>query len=248
MDNIGIVGLGEVGNSLYKLYTKRNIKCKRLDPYINLYDDLSEVHVLNVCIPCVDAESFIKNIENTIKTSSCHLVIVHSSILIGVIEKLKDLFPTKNIVHSPIRGVHPDLTESTETFTKFIGCVKGDIKSLDAAEKHLNSIDIQCHRTTCTSTVLCKLLSTSYYGMCIAFTEHMGRVFDKHGEDFKDVGIWTDTYNDGYKKLGKLNVQRPNLYRMEGSIGGHCVVPNAILLKKMFPEINAWDYILQFKK
>ena len=61
------------------------------------------------------------------------------------------------------------------------------------------------------------------------------------------------TYNDGYKKLGVHNVQRPDLFRIPDGkvIGGHCVIPNAVLLKKMFPKsdaVNAFDYILRYSK
>lgn len=249
MSSVGIVGFGEVGSSIGKLYENNNIKCVVNDPYKNMNGDISSADIINICIPCQDKFKFISILKKTLTGSKCSLVIVHSSILLGIIEELKLLFPEKHIVHSPIRGVHPDLTKSTETFLKFIGSIDGDEKSLDAAEEHFNMLNIKCHRTSCKSTVLCKLLSTTYYGMCIAYTEHMGKIFDKYELDFKDVGVWTDSYNTGYTELGMLNVQRPNLYRIPGGvgIGGHCVVPNAILLKKMFPEINAWDYILQFK-
>ena len=94
-----------------------------------------------------------------------------------------------------------------------------------------------------------KLLSTTYYGMCIAYTEEMGKMCDQTGADF-DIVVedWNNTYNEGYKKLNKPNVVRPVLFRIPDGqkIGGHCVVPNAILLKKMFPDLKVCDYILQF--
>ena len=42
--------------------------------------------------------------------------------------------------------------------------------------------------------------------------------------------VFNTSYNEGYKKLGKNNVVRPVLYPTE-KIGGHCVVPNAKILK-----------------
>ena len=41
------------------------------------------------------------------------------------------------------------------------------------------------------------------------------------------VYTWAnETYNQGYKELGKENVIRPVLFPPKGEIGGHCVVPN----------------------
>ena len=42
--------------------------------------------------------------------------------------------------------------------------------------------------------------------------------------------LYNQTYNEGYSKLNKRNVVRPVLYPTT-KIGGHCVVPNAKILK-----------------
>ena len=45
------------------------------------------------------------------------------------------------------------------------------------------------------------------------------------------------------------NVCRPVLYRIPDGhkIGGHCVIPNAKLLKDMYPNFTAWDYVLRYQ-
>jgi 3-hydroxyisobutyrate dehydrogenase-like beta-hydroxyacid dehydrogenase len=268
---IGITGYGEVGSSLGEIYTEKGVDYVVHDPYwrkpldithdgINegpvqgRTDDMSEVDVLNVCIPCRTLQEFIESVVGVIEMCpKVRLVIIHSSILLGAIKDLKAIYPTVHIVHSPIRGVHPHLAEGMKTFTKYVGYADGDSASGDAAAEHLRDLGLTVTVTTSKTTFLQKLLSTTYYGMCIAFTEDMGRLADAEDVDFDMISDWTRTYNKGYTALGRPDVSRPILTRIPQPpgggpkhIGGHCVIPNALLLKQMYPDIEAWDYVLRY--
>lgn len=250
MSIAAIMGLGEVGTAIHKLYTSKNYNVLRYDPYKNLCDDFSNVEILNVCIPCTDTKTFIKNVKDVVdRSSKLKMIIIHSSILLGIVEDLKKYYPKLNIVHSPIRGVHPELYEGITTFVKYIGHQEGDEQSGIEAKIHLDSLGLETVVTTAKTTILMKLLSTTYYGMCIAFTEDMGKICDKENVDFDMISHWTQTYNKGYTELDKKNVCRPVLTRIPDGkhIGGHCVIPNAKLLKKMYPDINAFDYVLKYQ-
>ena len=78
---------------------------------------------------------------------------------------------------------------------------------------------------------------------------HMGKICDKEGVNFDMIADWTQSYNTGYTQLGMKNVCRPVLYRIPDGkkIGGHCVIPNAKLLKDMYPDFMAWDYVLRYQ-
>ena len=60
------------------------------------------------------------------------------------------------------------------------------------------------------------------------------------------------TYNEGYTKLGLIKFVRPVLSRIANEqkvIGGHCVIPNSILLKNVEPKDisnNISDFILRY--
>ena len=97
------------------------------------------------------------------------------------------------------------------------------------------------------TTELAKLFCTTYYGLCIAWHAEMKKICDKEGIDFeKAVTDFNNTYNEGYAKLGMQNVVRPVLYPPAGAIGGHCIVPNAEILKKYY-QSEALDLILKYK-
>ena len=230
---IGILGYGEVGQAIAKFY--KNPKIKDL----NRDNGLEGVEILNVCIPWLP--NFVKIVKKEIKKIKPKLTIIHSTIAPGATKKIGGV-----VVHSPVRGVHPYLYEGIKTFVKYIGADNEEAGNL--AKEHLESLGIKTKVfMPSITTEIGKLLDTSYYGLCIAWHGEMKKLCNKYGIDFeKAVTDFNQTYNEGYKKLGKPNVVRPVLYPPKGEIGGHCVIENAEILKKHFNN-QALDLILKYK-
>ena len=237
---IGIVGHGQVGQAVAKLYSETDTtktwfsfdKILIYDPYQGMLDDISDVDILNVCIPYTkDFVSIVKDLP----TPNWYTVI-HSTVPVGTTEKFGHKF-----LHSPVRGVHPNLYEGLKTFVKFIG---GDEQLAQAYSGHLKTLGIETHVCKdAKTTELSKLADTTYYGLCIAFTSDMKKLCDEYDLDFMEVMTkYNNTYNEGYKKLGKPNVVRPVLYPTD-KIGGHCVIPNA----KLLPRTKLIDGILDYE-
>ena len=237
---IGIVGHGQVGQAVAKLYTETDTtktwfsfdKILIYDPYQGMLDDISDVDILNVCIPYTkDFVSIVKDLP----TPNWYTVI-HSTVPVGTTEKFGHKF-----LHSPVRGVHPNLYEGLKTFVKFIG---GDEQLAEAYSGHLKTLGVETHICKdAKTTELSKLADTTYYGLCIAFTSDMKKLCDEYDLDFMEVMTkYNNTYNEGYKKLGKPNVVRPVLYPTD-KIGGHCVIPNA----KLLPRTKLIDGILDYE-
>ena len=52
---IGIIGYGEIGSSIAKVYESFDgYDVRVVDPYQNRNDDIEGVEVLNICIPFID--------------------------------------------------------------------------------------------------------------------------------------------------------------------------------------------------
>ena len=124
---------------------------------------------------------------------------------------------------------------------RFIG---GNEQLAEAYSGHLKTLGIETHICKdAKTTELSKLADTTYYGLCIAFTSDMKKLCDEHNLDFMEVMTkYNNTYNEGYTKLGKLNVVRPVLYPTD-KIGGHCVIPNA----KLLPRTKLIDGLLDYE-
>lgn len=222
---IGILGYGEVGRAIAKFYQNPKIKDLKRD------DGLSGIEVLNVCIPW--SEKFVDIVEKEIKKTKPKLTIIHSTVAPGITKKLSQKF-NGMVVHSPIRGIHPNLYGGVKTFIKYIGADNKVAGKL--AVKHLKSLKIKTKLfTPSIITELGKILDTTYYGVCIAWHGEMKEICDKFGVDFESaVTDFNKTYNKGYKRLGKTNVIRPVLYPPQSGRPKHCIVPNATILNKYY--------------
>lgn len=235
---IGILGYGEVGQAIAKFYKNPRVKDLKRD------DGLVGVDILNICIPWSD--KFLVIIEKEIKKLKPKLIIVHSTVAPGTTKELAQKF-NGMVVHSPVRGVHPNLHEGIKIFVKYIGAENEKAGKL--AEKHLRSLNIKTKLfIPSVTTELGKILDTTYYGVCIAWHGEMEKICKKFNIDFeKTVADFNRTYNEGYIKLGMNNVVRPVLCPPKNVIGGHCVIPNAEILKNYFDSL-AVDLVLKYGK
>lgn len=247
MKRVGIIGYGEIGQSLEKLYLGRDFTIQINDTGAKINQIEPGADVLNIAIPFTSKDKFVEIVSDYINTLTPMLTIIHSTVTPGT--TLEIINRTKNnlIVHSPVRGVHPNLYEGLKTFVKFIGSDNHEATSLTV--NHYTDIEVKSQIFEGSkATELAKVLSTTYYGMCIAFHNDVNKLCKEQGVKFEEVATkWNKTYNEGYSKLGMNNVIRPVLYPpKDGKIGGHCVVPNAELCKQFF-ESKVLDYILELK-
>lgn len=244
---IGILGYGEVGQAIAKLYgsAKDSIDSSRISsPQVKIKDlkrddGLNGVEILHVCMPW--SKNFVKTVKKELKKIKPKLVIIHSTVAIGTTKKLGRM-----VVHSPVRGTYPKLYQAIKTFVKYIGA--DNKKAGEMAKKHLESLGIKTKIFyPSITTEAGKLLDTSYYGLCIAWHGEMKKLCNKYKINFEEaVTDFNKTYNKGYKELGKSNVIRPVLRPPKERITGNCVMPNAQILKKYFKS-KAIDLLLKYR-
>lgn len=220
---VGILGYGEIGQSIAKFY--KNPKVKDL----NRDDGLMGVDILHVCIPYND--KFISAVEKEIKEIKPKLTIIHSTVALGTTEKLGRM-----VVHSPVRGTHPHLYKSMKIFVKYIGA--DDKKAGLLAQRHLNSLGIKTKVFYPSKTTeALKLWDTTQYGWMIVLNKEIKKWCDKNGLDFEKVYADSNkSYDETYKKLGRPEVVRPYLKYMPGKLGGHCIIPNCEILEGEIAE------------
>lgn len=207
-----IIGYGEVGRAIHKVVGEAFIVDRKVT---NWRED--RVDVIHICIP------YSKEFNAVVSKYKPYgkIVIVHSTTPFGTCDKLK-------VCHSPIRGVHPDLEKGVRTFIKYFG----GIKSVKAANV-FRKLGIRCStfRKAKTTEAL-KLWDTTQYGRLIMLEKEIYAWCKENKVRFDYVYTQSNKdYNEGYVKLGRPEVVRPYLKHVEGPIGGHCVTPNAKLLK-----------------
>ena len=238
MYKIGILGYGEIGKAVAKFYK---------DPLIadrNICNLEEGMHILHVCIPY--SKEFKKVILDYNKKYNPKSIVIHSTVEVGTTKELNKKLDNK-VVHSPVRGVHPDLFPAIKTFIKYIGYE--DKRLAEKIQYHFKEIGIKSEIVEDSRTTeLGKLVSTTYYGIVISFTDYIDRLCQKNKLSFKEVLTdFNESYNLGYMELNMMNVMRPTLYPPKGKIGGHCVRPNAKILKKQFGKDPILRSILKVK-
>lgn len=251
---IGILGLGEVGQAIKEVYLNadtfdfdiliNDIK-QGINDFIVPDDVADQMQFLHICIPF--NEKFEEIVGSVIEKYKPVNVVIHSTVAVGTTKRLHDKFG--GVAHSPIRGVHPKLFEGVKTFIKYVGA---DSEDLGQAIKNHFVDDLKLPVVlfdNSKTSELGKLLSTTYYGLAISFHKYADDLCREAGVRFVDVMTdFNESYNLGYKQLGKHNVVRPVLYAPEdGKIGGHCVIPNAEILKEKFGDDPILESILRLR-
>ncbi|WP_318905422.1 hypothetical protein [Oceanihabitans sediminis] len=184
-----------------------------------------------MCIPY--SNSFIEAVKDVAIAINPELIMIHSTLPVMTTRILQDNLDFK-IVHTPVMGKHPNLTDSIETFDKIVASYSDEANEL--ACQHLADLGVETViYNNPEESEMAKLLDTTYYGWNILYMKEVKKLCDEYNLDFDNVYTQTnEIYNSGYECMGDFNVIRPVLQFVPGKIGGHCVRPNFELLKDIF--------------
>ena len=222
-----ILGMGEVGETLFRLLEERNVdsigidvdssKCKNYSKN----DHIKNPEYLHVCLPGELSEFMDITLNWINKIEGLKVVLVHSTVKPGTTKKIQEKSKIP-ILFSPVRGVHKRFLDDIKKYTKFISSDKENIDpkiKLDL-EKRFKKIDWMS--TTKTAELAKILVDTTYYGWLINYAQITKMICEKEGIDFDEMWKFADEIHEN---LGN----RPKMY--PGIIGGHCVIPNLNLIE-----------------
>jgi len=228
-----VLGMGEVGETLFHLLEERNIdsigidvdssKCKNYSKN----DHIKNPEYLHVCLPGELSEFMDITLNWINKIEGLKVVLVHSTVKPGTTKKIQEKSKIP-VLFSPIRGVHKRFLDDIKKYTKFISSDKEEIDpkiKLDL-EKRFEKIDWMS--TTKTAELAKILVDTTYYGWLINYAQITKMICEKEGIDFDEMWKFADEIHEN---LGN----RPKMY--PGIIGGHCVIPNLNLIEYENMEI-----------
>jgi len=220
-----VLGMGEVGETLFDLLVERGFDCIGIDVDNSKCKNYSEnstienPEYLHVCLPGELIE-FVDITSNWIsKIEGLKVIIIHSTVRPGTTKKIQEKSKVP-VLFSPVRGVHRRFLEDMKKYTKVFASDKKQLVpeiKLDL-EKRFQKIDWM--PTTKTAELAKILIDTTYYGWLINFAQITKMICDKEGVDFDEMWKFADNYEQG---------ERPKMY--PGIIGGHCVIPNLSLLE-----------------
>jgi len=228
-----VVGLGEVGRSLFELLRESkkfevyswDIDEKKMQD-IQQGDLPKEVDVLHICYLCHGQETFVNTTVDYVRRFRPELTIINSTIPPGTTEKIHTI-SGGHMVHSPVRGMHKN-KDSMKRYllflTKYVGGL--DEESVRLARKHFEALELKIKvLKSPLETELAKLFETTYRAWMIACFQEMHRISRHFGADFDDV---VDLLEDDHR----VRFDRP--IHFPAVIGGHCLIPNTELLLESY--------------
>lgn len=218
-----VIGLGEVGKAIREVLSCDGIGPGETAPR-ETYD------VLDICFPWSDR--FVQSVRQYQQQYRPGYTVIHSTVPVGVSRSL-------SAHHSPIRGKHPDLYRSVLTFTKYISGPEAPVLAGHYAQYGIPV----CAVPNQEDTEAMKLWDTTYYYWNVHFMRQVKAYCDRKGLDFSWVYTHANhSYNHGYQEMGMPQFTRPVLTYQPGPTGGHCLVPNAVLLNT---ELS--NYLLSYE-
>ena len=211
-----VIGLGEVGNSLRDV-----LQCDGFDnakPCPSVNETYEFVHI---CFPYFDGfEDQVKNYQQIFKPS---VTVIHSTVPTGTSRAC-------GAIHSPIHGIHPNLSQAIKTFVKYIGATeRKDAERLleEYSRFGIHGLIVKNPETS----ELSKLGCTTRHGLMLIEQKLFKKRCDEAGADFKEAyTMWNRFYGNGYEELGRPYIRRAIVEDKPGKIGGHCIISNCGLI------------------
>ena len=224
-----IVGMGEIGSALHQVLLDKYGFEKVFSYDIKNKEDIipDKVDYLHICIPY--SSKFKDIVTEYIRKAAPDIVINHSTVPVGTTKSIESLRP---VLHSPIRGRHPDLTKEVKSFTKFISYDNSCIYEAEAVGKYFMEAGMPikiCPETK--STELMKLLALSRNGVYYAYAKEQQKICAHFGLQYKDI---IPGFERTRSEVVVEDRKHPIYFPFDNYVGGHCVTENMeVLLKQI---------------
>jgi len=241
-----ILGMGEVGETLFDLLIDRKFDCVGIDLDNSKCKNYSENQViqnpqyLHVCLPGELVKFTDIVIEWVDRIKNIQVVVIHSTVKPGTTKNIQEKLSIP-ILFSPVRGVHRRFLDDIKKYTKFISFDDANIDSKIKKDLENRFEKVDWMSTTKTAELAKILVDTTYYGWLINYAQITKMICEKEDVDFEEMWKFADEIHEN---LGN----RPKMF--PGIIGGHCVIPNLNLVEyenlDMIKTIN--EMYEKFKK
>jgi len=220
-----IVGYGEVGKPLFEIvrgvYTDvdwLDIEEKKIE---------GDHDVMHIAFPEQTQGSFISSTVQYIERFSPQLVLIESTVTPGTTFEIhRKVLGKALLCHSPVRGtIAEGMKKGLLQYTKFIGPTSSE--SGVKAKEYYETLGMKTH--LCSSpieTELGKIFETTYRGLMMAWFQDVHRIcrqFQAHENQV--VEFIGSTEEEG---------KQPRPVFHPGVIGGHCIIPNAEKLYRVY--------------
>lgn len=232
-----VIGRGEIGSPIFdlisKYYCTKSYDLLDGDPVKEKYD------VIHICFPY--STKFENAVLEYAKLFEPSLILIESTVAPGTTRNidhaLKKTLGIPLLVHSPVRGRTADTFQwAFLAYTKYIGPISEEAGKV--AKEYYESMGLKTRVCeTPEDTEWAKILNTSYWGIILAWYQEVERICT--GFNLDSLTIISFFGSTQAESAGKI--PRPVIWT--GTIGGHCIIPNARLLLSKYDSNFVADII-----
>lgn len=215
-----VIGLGEVGAPLFEVISGTFKDTLGVDAGKGkpVPEENIGCQFLHICIPG-GLDGFTTIVEQYIDIFKPQYIVVHSTVVPGTTRSIKH----PRVCHSPINGKHANMKECLLKYPKFIGADTYPSEVVDLFKAC--GIQNVYHVGTSDASELGKILATTAYGYNIAWVQEVERICNHFGIPFDDA-------KKCYELIDSSDFTLKD--KFAGAMGGHCVMPNILLLQQLF--------------
>ena len=217
--SVVVLGLGEVGKPLFDIIS---VHCPTLGVDLAPPPEIPEtVDVMHICYP-FQIRDFPGETARYIELFKPKLTVINSTVAVGTTRKIGEMTGAA-VANSPVRGKHARMREEMCRYKKFVGA--SDPATARRAADHFESVGLATEiLSSPEATELAKLTETTYFGLMIAWAQQVERYCDQIGADYSEIIAF-------YEEIKFF----PPIKYFPGVIGGHCVLPNIEILRRLAP-------------
>lgn len=216
-EKVMVVGLGEIGRPLLEVISKQH-KTVGVD-LVPPTEPPGDIDVMHVCYPFKIGD-FIGETVRYMKKYQPRLTVINSTVSVGTTRAIAERAGMP-VVNSPVRGKHIRMAQDLLRYDKFVGGTDKD--SAERAARHFESVGMKTRvLSSAEATELAKLTETTYFGVIIAWAQEVERYCDQFGLNYDEVASI-------YEEVPFF----PPVKYFPGVIGGHCVMSNIEILRRM---------------
>lgn len=232
-----IVGLGEVGFSLYSIALESRyfeVYGYDVDPgkTINKMDEIPKnIDYLHITIPY--AKTFTDIVVDYVNVFKPKYVIIHSSVAPGVTRRIYEK-TSVTVAYSPVRGRHPNLKKHLLFWPKWISVLPLEKTAVIISHLKKLGFKVKTYKGSPETLELAKLWETVYRAIMIASWQELHRISLNYKADIVTIAEFIGEVHEILK-------DRPIYY--PGIIGGHCLIPNTKILRDIYPS-KLLDFVI----
>jgi UDP-N-acetyl-D-mannosaminuronate dehydrogenase len=214
-----VVGLGEVGRPLLELVGRGGTPAVGIDVAPVRLPDRGSVDVLHLCFPFQPGD-FVAEAARYIEALEPRLTIVNSTVAVGTTRAIHER-TAASVAYSPVRGKHARMLRDLGKYVKYVGGI--DASAAEEAARHFETLGLRTKRVSSPEAAeLAKLTETTYFGLLIAWAQEVERYCDLLQVDYEEIVSF-------YEEVPFF----PSVTYFPGVIGGHCVMPNIEILRRL---------------